>query len=645
MFDLFRSRDKAVRYLLGGLLGLVALSMVITLIPGFGSNMGKTNAEDQATLAEVGGTKITTRDVQLQIGRILRSGQLPAEMVEVYIPQFIESNIQQHAAVYEAERMGLRVSDDEVLTGLMTNYPNFFPNGVLASKEQFVQALQQQGRTLDEEVEAMRSQLLVKKLDNVSLAGIVVTPKEIETELLRKYEKATVSYIAFPTLKFRGEVKVTDEDLQSYFLTHRNSFVEPEKRAFHVLVADQAKVEAAMQVTEAQLRAAYSSSMDSFRTPERAHVRHILVGTTNKSDAEKKQLLAKAEDLLKKVRAGGDFTQLAKDNSEDPGSKDKGGEYWVVRGQMVKPFEDASFNLKPGESSVVTTDYGYHVMQVIGRENARVKPFEEVKESLATELKRQGVADRMQAVMDQARAELVKNPSAASEIGKKFLLEIVTVTKASPGDAIPMLGVSPEIDQVLATLQPNQVSQALVLPSNRMAVVVLDSRTPARPSELHEAKDKVRDAFQAMKSELVASDRAKEVAEKLKAGGDMEKLAKSMKLEVVSPPEFGHTDAIEGLGTASYVEDAFTKPIGTILGPIKIQGREVVVKVLGQTRADLSRLTAERDQMVDKIRNQKAQARYELLRDSILSKLTAEGKVKINREAIKRFTASYRTGK
>jgi hypothetical protein len=251
----------------------------------------------------------------------------------------------------------------------------------------------------------------------------------------------------------------------------------------------------------------------------------------------------------------------------------------------------------------------------------------------------------MQAVMDQARAELIKNPPAASEIGKKLLLEIVTVTKASPGDAIPMLGVSPEIDQALGTLQPNQVSQAMVLPSNRMAVVVLDSRTPGRLSELHEVKDKVRDAFQAMKAELVASDRAKEAAEKLKAGADMDKLAKSMKLEVVSPPEFGHTDAIEGLGTASYVEDAFTKPIGTILGPIKIQGREVVVKVLGQSRADLSRLTAERDQMVDKIRNQKAQARYELLRDSILNKLTAEGKVKINREAIKRFTATYRSGK
>ncbi|SRR5258706_569841 len=644
MFDLFRSRDKAVRYLLGGLLGLVALSMVITLIPGFNSGMNSNN-QDQATLAEVGGTKITTREIQSQIGRIMRSGQIPADMIEVYLPQFIESNIQSHAAVYEAERMGLHVSDDEVLTGLMTSYASFFPNGVLASKEQFEQALAQQGRTLDEEVEGMRNALMMKKLENVSLAGIVVTQKEIDTELARKYEKAKVSYIAFPAMKFRGEVKVSEEDVVSYFNTHRGEYLQPETRAFHVLVVDRAKVEATMQITEAQLRAAYSSSMDSFRTPERAHVRHILVSTTNKSDAEKKQMLAKAEDLLKKVRAGADFTELAKNNSEDPGSKDKGGEYWVVRGQMVKPFEDASFSLKPGESSVVTTDYGYHVVQVMGREAARVQPFEEVKDSIAAELKKQGVADRMQAVADQARAELVKTPSAATEIGKKLLMEIVTVTKASPSDAIPMLGQSPEVDQAVAALQPNQVSPVLTLPSDRMAVVVLDSRTPGRLSELYEVKDKVRDAFAVRRADLVASDRAKEVAERLKKGEEIDKVAKSMKLEVVTPPEFGHTEAIEGLGTAAYMEDAFTKPLGTIIGPLKIQNREIVAKVVDQTHADLGKLSGERIQVLDKIRSQKAQVRDELLRDSIMTKLTAEGKVKINRDAIKRFTASYRTTK
>src|ERR1051325_8722234 len=190
MFDLFRSRDKAVRYLLGGLLMLVALSMVITLIPGYGSNTGRSN-KDETVLADVAGTKIDGRDIQAMVQRIARTGNIDPTMIEVYLPQFIEQKIQTQAAVYEAERMGLKVNDDEVLIGMQTIYQQFFPNGQLASKDQLEQyILQSQGHTLDEEWEAVRNQLLLRKLENVSLAGIVVTQKEVEDELRRKNEKA-----------------------------------------------------------------------------------------------------------------------------------------------------------------------------------------------------------------------------------------------------------------------------------------------------------------------------------------------------------------------------------------------------------------------------------------------------------------------
>src|SRR5258708_7813275 len=174
MFDLFRSRDKAVRYMLAGLLFVVAASMVITLIPGFGSSSSARS--DDTTIAEVAGTKITTKDIQEMIQRMVRSNQIPPDMLEVYLPQFIEANIQTHAAVYEAERMGLRVSDDEVLAGMISNYPSFFPNGVLASKEQFENAVRQNGHTMEEEVEAMRNQLLMTKPHHMTLVGIIVTP-------------------------------------------------------------------------------------------------------------------------------------------------------------------------------------------------------------------------------------------------------------------------------------------------------------------------------------------------------------------------------------------------------------------------------------------------------------------------------------
>ena len=243
----------------------------------------------------------------------------------------------------------------------------------------------------------MRKSLMLRKVQNMIMATAVVSPKEIEDELRRKNEKAKIAYIAFTAAKFRDEVKVTPEEVKAYFDAHRQDYPVPEKRAFQVLVADQEKIENSIAVSDAQLRAAYSANMDNFRMPERVKVRHILVKTVDKSDAEKKQLLAKAQGLLNQLKGGADFADLAKKNSDDPGSGQQGGDLgWVVRGQTVPDFEKAAFSLKPGElSGVVTTEYGYHIIQVMEKEPARVKPFEEVKAGLATDLKKQDVSEKM----------------------------------------------------------------------------------------------------------------------------------------------------------------------------------------------------------------------------------------------------------
>jgi peptidyl-prolyl cis-trans isomerase D len=163
------------------------------------------------------------------------------------------------------------------------------------------------------------------------------------------------------------------------------------------------KVAATIDIPESELRKAYDANKDKYRTPERVRERHILISTMNKPKEEQAKLEAKAADILKQIRAGGDFAELAKKNSDDPGSAQKGGDLdWVTRGQMVKPFEEASFKLKPNEiSDLVKTDYGFHIIQVQQREDARLKPFDEVKAELATGLKKQMVFDRMQASIEK----------------------------------------------------------------------------------------------------------------------------------------------------------------------------------------------------------------------------------------------------
>ena len=166
---------------------------------------------------------------------------------------------------------------------------------------------------------------------------------------------------------------------------------------------------AGSKVTEADVRKAYQEETAGDKT---ATVRHILLLTQSKSDSEKAEARKKIEDILAKAKAGEDFAALAKQYSEDPGSKDNGGLYEdIVRGQMVKPFEDAAFSVPVGQiSGIVETTYGYHILQVVDRKK-ETRPFEEVRAEIESRLKdgKQGtvVEDHIKSLKDKAGFKLI----------------------------------------------------------------------------------------------------------------------------------------------------------------------------------------------------------------------------------------------
>jgi peptidyl-prolyl cis-trans isomerase D len=644
MFDLFRSREKVTRYLLGALLLAVAASMVTYLIPNTGFITSSTGA-DTTVVAEVGDQKVTSDEVRNVVDRLVTSGQLPRDAAEVYLPQVVDQMVQDDAVVYSFEKMGLRVSDDEVLAGFMAVYPQLFQNGKLISTDQLAQMLDQQHQTLAEGIDSMRRQLLSAKIQNIIATSVIVTPQEVDQAIERKHETVRVDYIAFPPAKFRDQVKVTPEDLRKAYDSNKAAYTIPEKRSFQVLLLDQKKMEEAMTVTDAQLRQAYASNMDSMRTPERVKVRHILLMTEGKSDAEKKQILAKAQDLLKQIKGGADFAEVAKKNSQDPGSAPNGGELgFIVRGQTVPEFEKFIFSAKPKEiSDIVTTQYGYHIIQVEEKEPARVKPFDEVKESLAEQIKKQSVNDKMQTAADQIRAALLKDPASGAEVAKQNGAELVDVKDAEAGAPIPGIGPSPEIDQQLAAMKPNDVSEPLVLSGNRMAVVVLKQKTAPRPAEFNEVEAKVRDQYITTQSTILANEAARKAAERIKAGEDMAAVAKSLKLEVTKSSDVTRNDSVEGLGPAESLSDAFTKPVGTVIGPTPVAGRNIVYKIMDRKTPDPKNFGYERDVALQELKQQKARAMYELFQDSVLEQLRKDGKLKIHQDAVKQLAASYRS--
>ena len=637
MFNLFLRREKATRYLLGGVMVILAASMLTYL-----TQTGLTSADTSTTLAQVGPTQVTMQEVQTMVDRGIRTGQISPNTLDLMLPTFVEQILQQRAAIYAFGEQGLKVSDEEVLAGIMTIYPQFFQNGKLTQKDQLEAQLSASGLTLADAVDGMREQLMMKKLQNMVYSTVVVTPQEVDDYILKKHQKAKISYVAFPAAKFREEIKPTPEDIRKFYDANKAAFTAPAKRSFDVLVVDQLRVERTVTVSDQQLRAAYSASMDNFRTPERAKVRHVLLMTQGKSDADKKAALTKAQSILKQLRGGADFAEIAKKNSEDPGTAPKGGDLgYIVRGQTVPEFEKTAFSAKLNDiSDIVTTEYGYHIIQVQERQPARVVPFEEVKDQIAAELKKQNVGEKMQMQADQAHAALVKSPGSALDVAKQFGLELITATTAS-GQAVPGLGVSPEIDGALGVMKAKDVSGLLTLPSNRIAIVVLNDVLAAKPAEFAEVQNQIRENLILGGGQSRATTEAQKFAEKVRAGGDLDALAKANKFDVVKS-EFGPSDSVEGLGLASTLLEAFTRPVGTVLGPGTIQGRDVVYQVTGHVVPDIKDYANERQTELDGLKKQRAKDQYDLMMDSIMAQLRADKKVTINQDNLKKLAASYR---
>ncbi len=638
MFHLFHSRSKFTRYAIGVFLLMVAASMLTYL-----TQTGLTSSADTDTvLAEVGPSKITVADTQAMIERGIRANQLSAATIDVMLPSFVDQIMQQKAALYVFGNQGLKVTDEEVLGGLMDTYPQFFQNGKLTQRDQLEQQLGANGITLDEAVDAMRDQIMMKKIQNMIYSTVVVTPEQVDASIIKKHQKAKISYVAFPAAKFRDQVKATPEELHKFYEASKAAYAIPEKRSFQVVLVDPVKIQQAETVSDAQMHQAYAASMDNFRTPERVKVRHILFMTQGKSEDVKKAQLAKAQGVLKQLRGGADFADLARKNSEDPGSAAKGGDLgYIVRGQTVPEFEKTAFNAKVNDiSDIITTEYGYHIIQVQEKQPAHVIPFEEVKTQIAEELKKQGSNEKIQKLADDAHAALVKNPASAADVAKQLGLELYTAT-TSAGQAIPNLGVAPEIDGALSTMKPKDVSAPLTLKGDRIAIVVFNERIPSKPAEFTEVENQVREAYINGAARDLASAAAKKLADQAKAGADIEALAKADKLDVVSS-EFGLNDSVEGLGPAGLVIDAFLKPVGTVMGPVPVEGRDIVYKVTGRQIPDIKDYANERETELNDLKRQKAKDDYDLLLDSLMTQMRADKKIVVHQDTLRKLAASYR---
>ncbi len=639
MFDLFRSRDKAVRAFLVFLLGLVALSMVTYLIPTTGT--GVTTGDD-AVVAKIGSQKITAQEVTRTIQRMTQNRQVPPELLAVYAPQVIQQMINERAMAWKAADLGMKVTADETDNSIIDSIPAQYVKDGKVDSATLSAVLQNAGTTLAELKENTARQLLVGRLESLIAGGVVVSNPEVEKEFHQRNDKVKIQYVVLNAGAFEKESQPTDAEIQSWYDANKQTFQIPDKRSLAVIALDPSKVGNQIQVTDAQLHQLYNDRQADYQVPERVQARHILLKSDASNDAAVK---AKAQDLLKQIKGGGDFARLAKDKSEDTGSAVNGGELgWIVRGQTVPEFEKSAFSLKVGETSdLVKTQYGYHIIQVEAHDQAHLKPFDEVKGELIAVYQKQAASQLMQSLSEKAIAGLRQDPTHPEKTAEAVGGTLLAVADAAK-DPIPGMGMVKDLSDAVAALHKGEVTLGpIAAPNGQALVAVVTDFVPAHPATLDEVRGDVRAKAQDSKAQKVIAARSDELASRVQSmGGDLEKAAKSMSLTVKTSTDVSRADAIEGMGTAGGFPEIFTKPVGSIAGPLAVPGGKAIAKVLSDTLADESLFAAQRQKIMDDLHQKKTQERATFFEQGLRQSLTDSGKLKINQEVIDRILASYR---
>jgi peptidyl-prolyl cis-trans isomerase D len=648
MFDLFRRKDTVVRYILVGLLSLVALSMVITLVPGFGSG-GAGNGEPD--LASVGSWPSTEKVTMTQARQYLRGviGQMnmPQSSIATFVPQLVENLVMRTAVQYQAGREGLQVNDKDVSSFVETNVPQLFDGDKFRGMEAYQNFLASRGTNVTQFEKEMREDMMSQRLRFFMSEAAAPTEAELKAEFRRQNEKLKVDYVLVDPREIETAYKPTEAEMRAQYDKTKGAFMTKEARRYTLVAVDGATVMANVPVPEEEIQRTYRESIDSFRIPDRVMARHILLSTTNKNEAEKGAIRAKIEGLLKQVKAGGNFADLAKKNSEDPGSKEKGGDLgWVTKGQMVPPFEAAVFSLQPGQiSGVVTTEYGFHIVKAEAREVARLKPIEEVRDDIIQNARRSMGSQKLQDTADQLYRELAKSPKDANAIAAKFGAVVAGGAVSTPNDPLALIGMNQDIANAMIQSKAGQVTAAR--PSadgQRMVVAVVDEVIAARQGSFEEMAEQVRIVTVQAGTQKLLNERKALLAAKLKEGvTDLNALAAAVGTKVkTTATAFNREGAAEGLGPASAMAPAFDKNPGQLAGPFELDGKPFVVRVAEKTAADETAFAAQKTDMLNRVRGRRAGDREALFRASMMESLKASGAVKQNQAAVDALMASMR---
>ena len=653
MIRFLQTPGPTKKIILGGMLLVICAAMVITLVPGgIGESIGL-GGPGQGVVAKVAGEPVTAIEVQREARQMLRQ-QFPrgGEQTEMLLPYFAEraaqTLISRKALVAEAERLGLRVTDEEARDELQHGQyaATFFPGGKFVGQQQYENILQNADLSVPMFEQGLKDQILLDKLRNLITGSALVTDNDVHREFAKQNTKVKFEYAVLRKDDLLKQINPSEAELKAFYERNKASYNNsiPEKRKVQYVVLDTAKIEAGVSVSREDLQSYYDQHRDDYRVPEQVNVSHILIktplpGSDGKVDAKGvEEARKKAEDVLKQLKAGGNFADLGKKYSEDLGSGKNGGSLgWIGKGRTVPEFEQTAFSLAKGATSgLVQSSYGFHIIRLDDKQAAHVKTLNEVKDQIESALKQQkaaqAAANQVNTLLAQARSAGLDKAAAAKG------LNVINTDFVSRTDALPGIGSAPQFMSAVfgqaEKAPPDQVQVA-----QGYAVFDVLAIKPASTPTFEEIRSRVEEEFRNERVAALLTQKTQELADRAKAEHDLKKAAKeagaTLKTSDFVLPDGQVPDIGSMSGGASV---AFSLKMTEISGPISNGTTGVVLSVLERQEPTPQDFDTKKDQIRDALILNQQQEMFGLFVTNLRSQMEKSGKIQINAEEMKSLT-------
>lgn len=530
----------AIRERVMGIVGWFILGILFIAFAFFGLN-SYLGSDAASYAASVNGVEISTRqedaayqNLRNRLEDTMGSTLDPDMINEAQLRKSALGQLINEELLFQEAFGGGFAASDQQLAAQISSMRVFKSNGKF-SKQRYELALSNQGMTPSEFEGQLRRNIMSAQFRSGIVKTAAPTTEELELAYRLQGQQRRFSYLILPVSGFNDLVKIEAPDVEQYYETHGQEYMSPERVKVQYLELEAAKLKVGAEPSEAELRSLYNEESGRFTTGEERHARHILVTFQGTDEESIGKTTSKAAEIVKRLDAGEAFDAVAREASEDPGSASSGGDLgFFGRGIMAAEFEKAVFDMQVGDrSEPVRSSYGLHIIELLGIKPETVKPFEDVRESLADQLLSEERGDLFFEQAEVLANLAFEHPDTLQEAASVLGLQIRESDWIS-ADEGPGIGEHAVVVEAAFSedvlLGGNNSNTVEVGEDHILVLRVSDHQKPAQKS-FEDVGDIIRQRLQDERARALAKAKGEELLVSLQAGVALEKIASEQTLE------------------------------------------------------------------------------------------------------------------